>query len=169
MQNIKLLLLLSLISLATSTKFSVVIGHSGVGKSTFLKGMKVLKAETIKTGDFVSTTEKCEKYKSNKQIDPYFDDLYFIDTPGLRDTTGKTDEEISEEIITILLKLSQEEIVDKIDSFILIFKLNDTRFHLETLLIENLIPRFQEKILENLIIILNYEGSENVNRSFKFI
>jgi len=126
----------------------VVVGPTGAGKSSLINFLWNDGTKPAAEGEtFDSETSRVNAY----EIVNSFGEFTIFDTPGLLDTTGYSNEEITALIQSELLQKSHNSMIDGV---VLLFDGTQTRFHLR-LAIDSLIHIFGSNILQNIVIAFN--------------
>ena len=141
-----LLLVFALFAICHCSQTVVIVGPTGAGKSSLINflwndGTKVA-AEGV---TFDSETLNVNSYHIPAKA------LTVFDTPGLLDTTGYSNEEITALIQSELLQKSHKSVIDGV---VLLFDGTQNRFHLR-LAFDSLIHIFGPNILKNLMVAFN--------------
>ena len=132
------------ISRAEEACIYLLLGETGVGKSSFVNMMNHGEEIAKEGSTYESQTERVTSYKTTN---PHF---RVIDTPGLYDTTGFTNEEINDLIRTTVIS----ESIDMINGVILIIDPTQQRIQFKQLF-TSLLLLFDQNMLKNVFIIAN--------------
>eukprot|EP01083_Nonionella_stella_P133398 405554_1 len=131
----------------------IIMGPSGPGKSSLINFITNKGTQVAKEG----ATYHSETLTTTLYGIPEFN-LQLIDTPGMQDTTGYTNEEIAELIKSALF----EQRLDSISGVVLMFDATQVRIHLATM-IDGVIRIFGSQMLQHLVIAFNKNDQIDAN------